>query len=283
MSDQHQQRIPRRRGHLNGLIAAAVVTLLTLGGFTLWQNFDTQQSGARITLADVTEMRIERADHPTLVLRGSDHGDTWRIVEPWTLPANQQRIEPLLAALVMGGRGYAPAEVEFAATGLAEPAATLVIDTTRIDIGAPDASGSRRYARRDGRILLIDTWLYSLIDGGVSAIARLQPFDATLTQVQAARFRPLPVADWQQISARQIVAWPIVGRAPLISRSTLIATLDSPADGTQTRRYDVVHTTGYTALHPADTGYAYVFANEDWPCPNSPKSKLPAEALSRGC
>lgn len=290
----------RRQQRLNRVIGIAAAVLLTLGGGILWQALSGHRSESRIKLDDIGDIRIERTGQPGLLLRNVD--DDWRIVQPWPLPANRQRIEPLLSALTMGGKGYAPREVDMAATGLAKPDVVLHIDDTRIEIGATDASGARRYARRHGRIVLIDDWLTSLIDGGVTAMARLTPFDESLsgvtvsmltsdsvdrpdnTRAPAAASADEPFAhvrlnDWQALAARQIVKWPIDDDATERWQATLEASLDDA----KPRTFRLVQTGRYTALHPRGSGFAYVFANEDLPCPNFPKSKPPVAASNPGC
>ncbi len=293
------------------MIVIAALTLLLLAGAISWQAFSEHKPDTKITLEDVEEIRIERVGHPEMVLHGED--EVWRIAQPWSLPANRQRIEPLLSALAMGGNGYAPDEMDMEATGLANPEVTLQIDDIRIEIGAPDVDGTRRYARRDGRIVLIDDWVASLIDGGVTAMARLTPFDESLKDVQASMMEPatdqdrlatkatnsmpgstmarsgepyanLTPDDWQSLSARQIVAWPIEDAAAVQAQASLRATTGSGGS----RGYELIQTVRYTALHPLGTGFAYVFANEDWPCAQSPssdsrKSRSVDAGASTGC
>ena len=294
-----------RRSRLNRSLAGAAALLALLLAVLLWQarQSDNDDPMTTATLADVGQIRIKRAGQPALILqRGAepdaaadtdsatqgatrDDNATWAIVQPFVLPANPRRIEPLLAVLTMGGEGYAPDEVDLPATGLAEPAASLHIDDLQIDIGAADVSGTRRYARRDGRVVLLDDWVLSLIDGGVTAFARLAPFDQRLTAMQELTAERdtadarVTLADWRSLDARQIVAWPTDEPEVPLGRSALSARLD---DATQ-RDYTVIHTARYTALHPVGAGFAYVIANEDWPCPNSRKSKPRDAASSPGC
>jgi hypothetical protein len=99
-------------------------------------------------------------------IRFEKHGARWRMVAPWTLPADPAAVARLVdIATVPALRRFDEGAVDPAAVGLAPSMATLRLDAHVLEFGTTDAIDNRRYVAVDGRIALVEdrfsTWLLS--------------------------------------------------------------------------------------------------------------------------
>lgn len=109
----------------------------------------------------IDSVRVERGDRLTLALERSDGG--WRLVHPETARARTERVAALLAVarapvVQRLGTGTAPGDY-----GLADPAAVLQLDATRIAFGDRDPSQRNRYVSVDGATAVIDELYFNLL------------------------------------------------------------------------------------------------------------------------
>lgn len=211
----------------------------------------------------VQQIRIERPGRPDILLKRQ--GDSWQLTRPYILAANVQRIEPLIGALSAHAEGYAKSEVDLLASGLEQPLATVSIDQRSYALGATDISGERRYALLNERVLLVPEWVLSLVNGGVTAFADLNVFNASIASlhisVDGGEAKPGEVADWQAITANQVVDWPIADMPP----ATRQARLDIRLIDNASRTLEYTGTERYGVFHYADAAYAYIVNNADLP------------------
>jgi len=211
------------------------------------------------------DLLIERPDFAAIKLHRNDN--RWQITEPCDIRANTQRIEPLLGALAGSAHQYAINEVDLDAAGLIEPLASVTIDHTRIELGNTDTSGQRRYIRRENAVEFAPEWILSLVNGGLTALADLTLFDQTIIAIQATghsmngEFSPESIANWQALSARQILAWPQADAPAATQHSQLVFSLQNKHELT----LDVVSNASYTLLHFDGSSCAYIIDNSELP------------------
>jgi len=249
----------RRLRMIIALSLLLVLLLATIGFIQL-----REQPAPTITSTnEVARIQIERPQRATIVLQRT--GDKWWITEPYRLLANAQRIEPLLGALSSADTGYTRDEVDIAATGLDQPQALVSIDTRLYTLGDKDVSGERRYAQLDERVILVPEWVLSLVNGGVTAFADLRIFIEPIHSLQLvssdAQPRTLEHANWQELTARQIVDWPI-DDMPTITHQARLTVHTANDDA---RDVELLFTERYAALHVLDASYAYIVELTDLP------------------
>lgn len=198
-----------------GLCTALLIALLAIIFFiaTRTSHNDNRYEHRAESATRIHQIRIQRPDFADIVLDRTD--DHWRISAPCHLPANTQRLAPLLGLVSPAAHGYAATEIDLDAAGLLQPLASITFDDQQIDIGSTDLSGERRYIRRGQRVEFVPEWILSLTNGGLSALAELRLFPetlASLTSLKGSEQRAVSqeqLAQWQALSARQIVPWPI--------------------------------------------------------------------------
>ncbi len=159
----------------NRLILILLATLAALGAAILLMQQDKQQPTAQLTTSDSIEsISITRANFPTIELVRRD--GQWQMLEPYAIPANTQRIEPLLSLLTLPDAGYTQTEVDMNATGLNNSDTTITLNNATYTLGNPDITGERRYVLFNDKVSFVPEWVWSLINGGVTAFADLTVF-----------------------------------------------------------------------------------------------------------
>ncbi len=185
------------------------VLFAALIGLIAWMELGDQQATQAIN-ENINSIVIKRRGHPNIELAGADAN--WKMVAPYSLGANAQRINPLLSLGSAAFDGYNTNDVDLPATGLATPTASVIIGSREFQLGNTDAGGERRYTLVDGKVSFVPSWVWSLIHGGVSAFADLSVFtelpdDVYLIQpsntTQLAQ--PQKLLDLQ---ADKVTAWP---------------------------------------------------------------------------
>lgn len=109
---------------------------------------------------------IELACAGCTPIRFEKHGARWRIVAPWTLPADPAAVARLVdIASVPVLRRFDDGAIDPAAVGLVPSMVTLRLDAHVLEFGTTDAIDNRRYVSVDGRVALVEdrfsTWLLS--------------------------------------------------------------------------------------------------------------------------
>lgn len=186
------------------------------------------------SLAAGTSLRIERTGFaPIALLKQADNH--WRIIEPCDLPANSQRLQPLLESLIPAAHSYASREVDLEAAGLIEPEAVLYLDEQRLALGTTDLSGERRYLQRADRVEFVPEWILSLVNGGLSALALPDVFPEGLDAIRVVTSSTddtVPadqdgesLTRWAALTAQQVVSWPLADGDDAAGSQTLLATI----------------------------------------------------------
>ena len=259
-----------------GVLLAAIGILASLMMYQLWRDSQTALQLLPGN-ADASSIRIEREGFDDITLTKNEA--SWFIETPCEIPANEQRLEPLLGALTPGVHQYDASEVDLLAAGLVTPPAIVTINETEHQIGNTDLNGERRYVQRGNQVAFVPEWVLSLVNGGVTALADLALFanpieQLTLTDEQGSetvltteeQLRP-----WQNLSAQQIITWPPGDTA---SPQPSLQLSSSAANG-ERLLYTVYNTERFTALTLAGKSCAYILPLDTLPkattCQSCPK------------
>lgn len=277
------------------LIASGTLVLMLVGIATLlWSEarqrdaLGNKQENLHNTLNSLVIQRTGKADIKIRLEEGR-----WQIHEPCTINVNENRLQPLLSIVSPAAFSYAAVEVDLEAAGLLNPVATIIANNQRIDIGNTDLSGERRYVQRGERVEFAQEWILPLLDGGLSALSALELFDDAITSVTVGELSPaqegisddnaneLPqvqegindkkvneltqghnsISDdaqlWQQLTAQQIVPWPLADSAPQSPQYAV--TVHSETDE---RRLEAFTTPAFTAIVFEGARCAYLLPNE---------------------
>lgn len=247
------------------LIASSTLLALIVAIAAMLWSESQRRDVIRNTQSDLQDslrnLDIRRSGKTDIRMRLTD--DHWLIHEPCTVVANEQRLQPLLSIMSPAVFSYNANDVDLDAAGLVDPLATLIADNTRIDIGNTDLSGERRYAKRSDRVGFIPEWILPLLDGGLSALSVLDVFSENITSVSVEKLDAKQnwlsddPADWQQLTAQQIVSWPSTDNSPLEHPySVTIRT------GTVEQQLQVFTTAAYAALVFDNGRCAYLLPND---------------------
>lgn len=166
----------------------------------------SQQKSSPAWQQSIHTIRLLRPDTGEIVMAKED--GQWQMTQPCQLPVNNHRLEPLLEALHSATHEYQASDVDLDAAGLIEPQATVFLNQQSVKLGKTDLRGSRRYTLKNDVVEFVPEWVLSLINGGVTAFAILEPFGLSLTDLQLRgdgiiESEQLPF--WQALSAQQIV------------------------------------------------------------------------------
>jgi hypothetical protein len=141
-----------------------VLALLAAALFLLDRLAGEAASSPALTALDpqrISTVRVMRDDRLSLHLERSD--GAWRLAHPEAAPARTERVSALLAvarAPVVQRLASANATADY---GLADPAAVLQLDSTRIAFGDRDPSLRNRYVSVDGSVAVIDELYFNLL------------------------------------------------------------------------------------------------------------------------
>ncbi|MDB4222449.1 DUF4340 domain-containing protein [Granulosicoccus sp.] len=210
---------------------------------------------------------IKRPGKANIKIRAND--DKWLIHEPCTVAVNQTRLQPLLSIVPPAAFSYAAAQVDLEAAGLINPLATVIVNDVRIDIGNTDLSGERRYIKRGERVEFIPEWILPLLNGGLSALSTLELFEEVITSVTIDEPGEMPsnisqsLETWQQLTAQQIVPWPLTDNAELSVEAPAQAqhsvTIKSESDE---KRLQVFTTAAFAAVVFEGARCAFLLSND---------------------
>lgn len=245
----------------------AVVFLLLLTGmfYVLWR--DNQQNTQSTQSNDQAQhMVIKREGFDEIVLRKTD--DSWKMESPCQVSINEQRLAPLLEVLTPAAHQYTAQEVDLDAAGLTSPLANVVIDGIDYRLGNTDLQGARRYVQYGNQVGFVPEWTLPLVNGGVTALANLNVFDDTLSALTVLAQGEADngisdteeLARWQQLSAQQIVPWPLDGESP----EAVFSIVPELENNVQTT-ISVFNAESFIALQYENTACAFIIAPESLP------------------
>jgi hypothetical protein len=156
----------------NRLILILLATLAILGAAIFMLQQDKPQTAAQLTTSDtIDSISITRANFQPIELARTQ--DEWHMRAPYAIPANKQRIEPLLSLLTLPDAGYTQTEVDMDAAGLNNTDTSITLNDATFILGNQDITGERRYVLVNNKVSFVPEWVWSLINGGVTAFADL--------------------------------------------------------------------------------------------------------------
>lgn len=156
----------------NRLILILLATLAVLGAAIFMLQQDKPQTVAQLSTNETIDtISITRANFPPIELIRTQ--DQWHMRAPYAIPANKQRIEPLLSLLTLPDAGYTQTDVDMNAAGLNNTDTSISLNDATFILGNPDITGERRYVLFNNKVSFVPEWVWSLINGGVTAFADL--------------------------------------------------------------------------------------------------------------
>lgn len=255
-----QSHAAKRNRTTWALVAVLVVLLLGIG-LVQWQS--KPKNTLPIRSADsVSVITITRNDQEPIVLQLKEQ---WTITSPVNLPANEQRVIPLLTVYTNPDPGYAVQSVDLAATGLNDPEVTVSFDDYEVKIGQVAIDGTRRHALHGERVRFVPDWVLPFLKGGISAIADLTIWGDGLSALKFNTSSNLALneallAQAKQLRAQQYVRWPRPEKPVVLDSAKLTATIN------QTESIWSLHKTDrYVAIQAPDSEYAYIIAVDEVP------------------
>ena len=252
-----------KRNRATWALVVVFVGLVTAIALIQWRS--VAEHSLPVRSADtVAKITITRNGHAPIVLQREQR---WQIVSPVTLPANEQRVIPLLTVYTNPDPGYAISSVDLDATGLNSPEVTVSFNDYDVKIGQVALDGTKRHALHGDRVRFVPDWLLPFLQGGVSAIADLTVWG---NELEAIEFKPGSIhnlnlnADFltqaKQLIAQQHVAWPRPENPTVLDTIAVEATINNEKSNW------LVHITDrYVAIQPNDTKFAYIAALDEVP------------------
>lgn len=247
------------------LLSATFCLLLLSIAYVMWKERQPKLDvlGANNLASSVL---IKRTGFDDIALRKVD--EDWIMTSPCSVEVSEQRLNPLLELLSPNTNQYDVQEVDLAAAGLESPLAVVFIGDTEYRLGNTDLQGERRYVQHNGRVGFVPEWALSLVNGGVSALADLNVFNSPLksltivvddqTVKTIAEVSELML--WQNLSAQQIVGWPLENETP----EAVFSILTDDETSTQ-NLISIFETESYTALQYNGTACAYIISPDSLP------------------
>ncbi|MFK7993066.1 MAG: hypothetical protein AB8B87_02950 [Granulosicoccus sp.] len=260
----HSRSLKRWTGILGSLLGILLSSMI----FIIWQDNQAKDTATQDTVA-ASRIRIHRDGFDEIQL--AKNNGRWQFESPCQLLANEQRLTPLLNALKPGAHQYTANEVDLEAAGLITPNAIVYINDTEHRLGNTDLKGERRYVQRGNVVEFAPEWVLSLVNGGVTALATLEIFPEPLSKLSItddsdAKIEttlPDKLAIWQNISAQQIVTWPLQDMT-----STAGYQIDTIDDKGGIRSFSVYNNDTLTAIKPDDAQCAYILSKGSLPHPS---------------
>ena len=255
MSQSHAAK----RNRATGVLTAVFIGLVGTIGFIEWQSNSDNTFPIRSAEA-VSVITITRSDHEPIVLQRQEN---WEIISPVALPANEQRIIPLLTVYTNPDPGYATSSVDLEATGLNSPEVIVAFDDYEVKIGQVALDGAKRHALHGERVRFVPDWVLPFLKGGISAIADLTVWGAELSSLEVEENDKLNDASLiraKQLTAQQFVIWPRPENPVVLNSIAVKATIDQSESN-----WLVFVTDSYAAIQPENSDYAYIVAVDEVP------------------
>lgn len=255
MSISHAQK----RNRLTWALLVLFSGLLALIVFLQWKT--KAENLVLIRTADsVMRITIEQDDTPTIVLEKKDR---WWVTSPVRMPANDQRIIPLLTVYTNPDPGYPLDAVDLEATGLKNPEFSLTFNKYQVHIGDTAVDESKRHAQHGERMRFVPEWVFPFLQGGVSAVADLTVFGNDLNTIELSPGISLDKASLdsaRNLNAQQLVPWPRLEPPVIVSQHSAQVTV-----GNDRTQWVLFKTDRYIAMQPEQSEYAYILPVDDAP------------------
>ncbi len=257
-----------KRKRLVGVLSVGLLALLAGIAFLSWQDTQVANADAR-NADDVHTITITFAEDKFLPIVLKKQGE-WLLESPIKLPANTQRITPLLTVYTNPDPGYSVNEVDLEATGLNQPEVTVMFNDYAVRVGSVAIDGGKRHALHGDRVRFVPDWVLDFLKGGVSALADLRVWGDALTGLtfaDGAQAGAEVLEQAAELSAQQLVPWPRDPAPEILYTQTLTVQLNGQAKQT----WQVFVTERYAAFQAANSQYAYIVAVDEvpWLPPNS--------------
>jgi len=245
-----------KRNHLMWALTGLLLVLAASIAYLQWRT--TADELPRRAADDVSTITITRLGHEPIVIERSNG---WQITSPVNMPANPQRITPLLTIYTNPDPGYAISSVDLEATGLKSPEATLSFDDYKVEIGQVAVDGSKRHALHGTRVRFVPDWVLPFLQGGVSAMADLTVWGENLEQLSistAGTVNEETLEAARALVAQQFVDWPREDAPQTLSKHSI----QSVHNG-KTTDWIVTITERYAAIQAKGANSAYITSTED--------------------
>ncbi len=253
-----------KRNRLTVALGAVFLSLLAAIAYLQWQsNSHSNNAAPRRAAEDVQTITVSRPNEEPIVLqRNKQSPEQWQLTSPVQIPANAQRIVPLLTVFTNPDPGYAISSVDLQATGLNSPEATVLFDDYVVKIGQVAVDGSKRHALHGERVRFVPDWVLPFLQGGVSALADLTLWGETLNNlnVDANPLDASQLALAKVATAQQYVAWPRPENPTVLSTRTLSVEMANAKS-----EWTLFETDRYAAIQPPSSTYAYIVSLDEVP------------------
>ncbi len=247
------------------ILSATFSVLLLAMAYILWNERQSKPNalGANNLASSIV---IKRKGFDDIQLSKLD--ETWTMNSPCNVQVNEQRLSPLLEVLSPSAHEYDSQDVDLNAAGLESPQAIIIIDDIEYRLGNTDLQGERRYVQYNNQVAFIPEWTLSLINGGVSALADLNVFNNALNSltvvIKNQTVRTIAesneLALWQDLSAQQIVKWPLEDNAA----EAVFSILTDDVTSTQSL-ISVFNTDEYIAMQYNGSACAFIISPDSLP------------------
>lgn len=257
-----------KRTRLTWALLVFFLGLLSIILFLQWQ---TRVENLALTRSaeSVTRISIARKDSPTIELQKQDN--QWWITSPLRIPANDQRIIPLLTVYTNPDLGYSIDSVDLVATGLDDPDVSLSFNDYHVAIGKQALDESKRHALHGNRVRFVPDWVLPLLQGGISAVADLTVFGDELSAITVGSKESTHTGNGESLdqasitaakalTAQQFVQWPRPEQPTILNEYNAEVTVAG-----ENTRWAMFTTDRYVAMQPANSNYAYVLPISDAP------------------
>lgn len=189
---------------------ALLLLIIILGGivyYTLEQEKNAQTPPLTdLTAETVANISIERASTEAIEFIKDDN-NAWHLTAPFTLPANQFRIEQLLEILTTSDYQVLDSdEINLATLKLDPPLVSIRFNQLTVAFGDPTPmnDGKRYLLMKQKVYLLADTFFYSLSEEATQFVSRSPLGDAPkITELQLPDYHLMQVENqWQLASSK---------------------------------------------------------------------------------
>lgn len=191
---------------------ALLLLIIILGGivyYTLEQEKKAKTPPlTNLTTAAVTDISIERASAETIQLL-KDDDNVWHLIAPFTLPANQFRVERLLEVLTTSDYQVLEGDnINLATLKLDPPLVSIRFDQLTLDFGdsTPMNDGKRYLLMKQKVYLFTDTLFYSLNEEATQFVSRSPLGEKSkIVELQLPDYHLMQVENqWQLASSKHV-------------------------------------------------------------------------------
>ena len=156
---------------LLNFVLLLLVVLLT--AYVYFSNQQQQASSPETRLTQLSAEQVTRISirHNEREIELQKDGETWRMLRPIAIEANNFRIDTLLNMLDTGSHASYPANtLELGKYGLADATTSIRFNDEAIDFGITNPINELRYVRAGDKVHLIDDHFYPLLSSQVGTL-----------------------------------------------------------------------------------------------------------------